>query len=143
MKRFAVTLATTAGLLLSPALARAESVHLQGTLSAATEVPPKASGGSGTVDASLDTTTHQLTYTIDYSGLTGPATMAHFHGPAKPGTNAGVVLPLSSPLDSPIKGTATLTEAQQKQLLDGMMYVNVHTAANPGGEVRGQVMAAK
>ena len=141
MKHLALTLAATAGLLLSPALARAATVHLQGTLSAATEVPPKASGGSGKVDATLDTDTHLLTYTIDYTGLTGPATMAHFHGPAKPGANAGVVLPLSSPLDSPIKGTATLTEAQQKQLLDGLMYVNVHTAANPGGEVRGQVTA--
>ncbi len=143
MKHLAVTLAATAGLLLPPALARAETVRLQGALSAATEVPPKASGGSGKVDATLDTDTHLLTYTIDYAGLTGPATMAHFHGPAKPGANAGVVVPLSSPLDSPIKGTATLTEAQQKQLLDGMMYVNVHTAANPGGEVRGQVTAAK
>lgn len=143
MKRFAAILAVAAGLLSSAALARAETVHLQATLNAATEVPPKASGGSGKVDATLDTDTHLLTYTVDYSGLTGPATMAHFHGPAKPGANAGVAVPLSSPLDSPIKGSATLTEAQQKQLLDGLMYVNVHTAANPGGEIRGQVTAAK
>ncbi len=143
MRRFAAILAVTAGLLSSAALARAETVHLQGTLGAATEVPPKASGGSGKVDATLDTDTHLLTYAVDYAGLTGPATMAHFHGPAKPGANAGVTVPLSSPLDTPIKGSATLTEPQQKQLLDGLMYVNVHTAANPGGEVRGQVTVAK
>ena len=143
MKRFAPILAATAGLLLSPALAQAETVHLQATLSAASEVPPKASGGTGKVDATLDTGTHLLDYTVDYSGLTGPATMAHFHGPAKTGANAGVAVPLSSPLDSPIKGSATLTPAQQQQLLGGLMYVNVHTAANPGGEIRGQVMVAK
>ena len=143
MKRLVATLAVTAGLLSSAALARAETVHLQATLNAATEVPPKSSGGTGKVDATLDTETHLLTYTVDYSGLTGTATMAHFHGPAKVGANAGVAVPLSSPLDSPIKGSATLTEAQQKQLLDGLMYVNVHTAANPGGEIRGQVEVAK
>ena len=143
MKHIVATVAATAGLLSFAALARAETMHLQATLNAATEVPAKASGGTGKVDASLDTQTHLLTYSIDYSGLTGPATMAHFHGPAKPGANAGVAVPLSLPLDSPIKGSATLTEAQQKQLLDGLMYVNVHTAANPGGEIRGQVTAAK
>lgn len=149
MKRFATslpsaaTLALTAALLVPTALAHAATLQLQGTLSAASEVPAKPSSGTGTVNATLDPDTHLLNYTIDYAGLTGPATMAHFHGPAKPGDNAGVALPLPSPLDSPIKGSATLTETQQKQLLDGLMYVNVHTAANPGGEVRGQVTAVK
>ena len=139
MKHLTLTLAAAAGLMSFTALAHADTVHLHATLNAATEVPPKASGGTGQVDAMLDTDTHVLTYTVEYAGLTGPASMAHFHGPAKPGANAGVVLPLSSPLDSPIKGTATLTAAQQKELLDGLMYVNVHTHANPGGEIRGQV----
>ncbi len=143
MKHFTLTLAAAAGLMSFTALAQAKAVHLHATLNAATEVPAKASGGTGQVDATLDTTTHVLNYTIEYTGLSGPATMAHFHGPAKPGANAGVVLPLSSPLDSPIKGNATLTAAQQKELLGGLMYVNVHTQANPGGEIRGQVTAAK
>jgi hypothetical protein len=56
-----------------------------------------------------------------------------------PGDNAGVVVPLSGSLASPIKGTATLTAAQVADLKAGKWYVNVHTAANPGGEIRGQV----
>lgn len=143
MKHLTLTLAAAAGLMSFTALAQAETVHLQATLNATSQVPPVASGGTGQVDATLDTDTHVLTYTVEYTGLSGPATMAHFHGPAKPGANAGVALPLSSPLDSPIKGDATLTAAQQKELLDGLMYVNIHTAANPGGEIRGQVTAAK
>ena len=50
----------------------------------------------------------QLSYTADYSGLTGNATMAHFHGPADPGKNAGIVVPVQGSVVSPIKGTATL-----------------------------------
>ena len=56
-----------------------------------------------------------------------------------PGANAGVLVPFSSPGTSPIKGTATLTDAQEQDLMDGKTYANVHTAANPGGEIRGQI----
>ena len=79
-----------------------------------------------------------LTWKLSYSGLTGPATAAHFHGPAVAGSNAGVVIPFASPA-SPIEGQATLTAAQAADLLAGKWYANVHTAANKGGEIRGQV----
>ena len=123
--------------------AYAATEHYTAKMSTADEVPPKPTGGSGTVDATLDTATHVLTYTITYQGLSGPATMAHFHGPASLGTNAGVEIPYTGNLASPIKGTATLTPALEKQLSDGLLYVNVHTDANKSGEIRGQVMAAK
>lgn len=110
-------------------------------LSAATEVPPNKSTANGMVDANFDKQSNLLTWTITYSGLTGPATAAHFHGPAGPGVNAPPSVPLSGSLDSPIKGTATLTAAQASDLTTGNWYLNVHTAANPGGEIRGQVMA--
>jgi hypothetical protein len=110
------------------------------TLSSAAEVPSNASGGTGTLEAKLDKSTGVLTYKLTYSGLTGPATMGHFHGPAMPGANAGVVVPFANPA-SPIAGQATLTAAQQADLLAGKWYVNVHTAQNPGGEIRGQVLA--
>ena len=119
--------------------ARAETVTFHATMNAATEVPAKTSSGTGTVDASLDTSTKELTYTVTYADLTGPATAAHFHGPAAPGANAGVLIPFSPPLASPIKGTATLTDAQMTDFMNGQVYANVHTAANPGGEIRGQV----
>ena len=119
--------------------ARAETVTFHATMNAATEVPAKPSSGTGTVEATLDSATKELTYTVTYANLTGPATAAHFHGPAAPGANAGVLVPLSPPLTSPIKGTATLTDAQVTDFMNGQVYANVHTAANPGGEIRGQV----
>ena len=75
-----------------------------------------------------------------YSGLSGAVTAAHFHGPAIPGQNAGVALPLNGKLDSPLEGEATLTEAQAAQVMAGQWYINLHTAANPKGEVRGQLI---
>ncbi len=84
--------------------------------------------------------THQLSWEVTYQGLTGPAVAAHIHGPADPGANAGPVVPLPVS-DSPMKGSATLTDAQAAELAAGKYYVNVHTAANKGGEIRGQIMA--
>lgn len=109
------------------------------TLSATAEVPPNSSMGSGTLEAILDKSNNVLRWKLTYSGLTGPATMAHFHGPALPGTNAGVVVPFAGAA-SPTSGEATLTAAQVADLMAGKWYTNVHTAANPGGEIRGQVV---
>jgi hypothetical protein len=137
MSRRTILMLAGALCLISPA-SFAETVHYRATLDTASEVPPKTGPGKGTLQASLDTTTRKLDYTVDYSGLSGPATAAHFHGPAAKGANAGVAVPLQ-PTASPIKGSATLTEQQVTELNNGMMYVNVHTATNPGGEIRGQV----
>ncbi len=109
-------------------------------LSGASEVPPTSSSGAGTFDATLDKSTKVLSWTLSYSGLTGPATAAHLHGPAMPGSNAGVVVPFGS-ASSGSAGSATLTDAQVADLMAGKWYANVHTAANPAGEIRGQVTA--
>jgi len=114
-------------------------VALSTRLSAASEVPPNTSAGSGTVDAVLNKDTNLLRWKVNYTGLSGPATAAHFHGPASPGANAGVVLPWPAPVTSPMEGSATLTPAQAADLVAGRWYANIHTAANPGGEVRGQM----
>ncbi len=106
-------------------------------LSGQNEVPPNASGGSGTAKVELDG--NVIKWTVTYSGTTGPVTAGHFHGPAQSGANAGVVVPFAGPLASPIIGSATLTSAQVDQVKGGLWYVNLHTAANPGGELRGQV----
>ncbi len=112
------------------------------TLSGASEVPPTTSAGTGAATATLDTATGKLGWEVTYSGLTGPAKAAHIHGPAGPGQNAGVVVPLKGNLASPIKGSATLTAAQMADLEAGLYYVNIHTAANKGGEIRGQLQPA-
>lgn len=118
----------------------ANTVVLGGQLSGANEVPPVTTAGSGTVEARFDKTTQVLSWKVTFSNLSGPATAAHFHGPAAPGSNAGVVIPFSGNT-SPIEGSATLTPAQAADLLAGKWYANVHTAANKGGEVRAQITA--
>ena len=110
-------------------------------LSGASEVPPVTSSASGTVEANLNKQTNELSWTVTYSGLSGPATGAHFHGPAMAGANAGVVVPITGSLTSPIRGAASLTAAQAADLMAGKWYVNLHTAANPNGEIRGQLPA--
>ena len=123
--------------------ASAAMVNFAATLTSASEVPPKTSAGTGDMLGTLDTTTKEFTYTVTFNGLTGPATMAHFHGPAKAGANAGVLIPLGNSPASPIHGSKVLTDDQIRQLEAGLWYVNVHTQANPGGEIRGQVEEKK
>ncbi len=118
---------------------RAETISFKADLKASEAVPPNDSKGTGAVTATYDTASKKLTWKGNYSGLTGPATMAHFHGPAEPGKNAGVAVPIT-PSTSPFENSANLTDAQAADLLAGRWYVNVHTAAHPGGEIRGQLV---
>ena len=115
------------------------SAGISATLSSAAEVPPNSSTATGTLQGSYNKQSKLLSWKLVYSGLSGQATMAHFHGPAMAGENAGVVVPLANPA-SAAESTATLTDAQAADLLAGKWYINVHTAANPAGEIRGQVM---
>ena len=109
------------------------------TLDGKAEVPANTSAGKGTADIDYDAATKKMTYKLTYSGLSGPATAAHFHGPAEAGKNAGVAVPIANAGSSPAEGSATLTDAQAADLAAGKLYINVHTAAKPGGEIRGQV----
>lgn len=111
-------------------------------LSGAGEVPPVAGMGGGMAEVSYNPATYTLRWTVTYSGLSGPATAGHFHGPAMAGSNASVVVPFTGSMASPILGSAVLTPAQATDLVAGKWYVNLHTAANPGGEIRGQVAVA-
>src|SRR5580692_6104738 len=120
-------------------------MNFKADLKGSSEVPPNQTTGTGSVTASYDPATKMLTWSGSFAGLTGPATAAHFHGPAEAGKNAGVAIWLSekgTPLASPFKGMATLTDAQATDLQAGLWYANIHTAANPGGELRGQVVKA-
>src|SRR5712672_4723410 len=118
-----------------PAFAEKMKVTLDGK----SEVPATTSTATGTADLDYDAASKKLTWKVTYSGLSGPATAAHFHGPAETGKNAGVAVAIPNATSSPAEGSATLTDAQAADLVAGKYYVNVHTAANPGGEIRGQV----
>jgi hypothetical protein len=111
----------------------------QASLTAAQEVPPNPSAGTGQAEATYNRSTGKLSWKVTYAGLTGPATAGHIHGPAGPGQNAGVVVPFTNAGSSPISGEAQITPEQFNQLSSGQWYVNVHTAAHPGGEIRGQL----
>lgn len=124
-----------------PALA--ETSTFKADLKGAQEVPPTTSSGTGSVEATYDSASKKLTWKGTVSGLSGPATAAHFHGPAGPGQNAGVLVPVPDVKSGQFEGSATLNENQSKALLAGQTYFNIHTAANPSGELRGQVVAAK
>jgi hypothetical protein len=129
-------------LIAAGAPASAETLTFKTQLAGNKEVPPNTTGGKGDVTATYDTASKTLSWKGDYSGLTGPAIMAHFHGPAEAGKNAPVVVPIfttAAAAKSPFEGTAKLTDAQEKQLLGGEWYVNVHTEANKAGEIRGQL----
>jgi|SRR5689334_2554062 len=117
----------------------ASAEKLKATLDGKTEVPANTSAGTGTADIDYDAASKKLSWKVTYSGLSGPATAAHFHGPAEAGKNSGVAVAIPNATTSPVEGSATLTDAQAADLLAGKYYVNIHTQANPAGEIRGQV----
>jgi hypothetical protein len=124
-------------LLVSPALA--ETVTLRAELKGSNEVPPLSVAGRGEVTAIYDPATKKLSWTGTLSNLTAKPTMAHFHGPAEPSKNAGIQVTIPNP-GSSFSGEATLTDQQARDMLAGMWYVNIHTAAHPAGEIRGQLL---
>ena len=134
-------LAVAAGLGLSPA--QAETMMMKADITGASEVPATTSQGKGTMTATYDTASKKLEWKGTVSGLSGAATAAHFHGPAEAGKNAGVLVPAPVGPSGAFEGSATLTDDQAKALAAGQLYFNIHTAANPNGEVRGQVVAGK
>jgi hypothetical protein len=115
----------------------AAMVNMKADLKASTEVPTNDSKGTGTFTAAYDTATKKLSWKGTYKDLSGPATAAHFHS-GEAGKNGGVVVPIA-PATSPLEGSATLTPEQETDMMAGKWYVNVHTAANKGGEIRGQL----
>jgi hypothetical protein len=121
----------------TPALA--ETVTFKANLASSAEVPPNDSAATGSVTATYDTASKKLTWQGTYSGLSGPATAGHFHGPADPGKNASVAIPIADAKNPSFQGSADLTDAQAADLMAGKWYVNIHSDAHKGGEIRGQL----
>jgi hypothetical protein len=135
--------------------ASADLITLNFPINVEQEVPaptiPTGFNPSGMGTVIVNTSTMMIQWEITYSGLTGPIVGpgAHFHGPADFGQTAGVELfiaghgsdfPLPQPASGVLTGSAQLTSQQQSDLLAGLWYVNIHTAMNQPGEIRGQVV---
>ena len=148
-----------AALLAAAPSSEAETMQFKAELKGSSQVPPSQTSGIGTLTATYDSVANRLSWKGSYSGLSGPATAAHIHGPAAVGTNARLVFWISEsvgqcsqgecklnsdtkvqPLTSPFEGSVTLTDTQTAELIGGMYYVNIHTNAYPRGEIRGQLL---
>ncbi|MBX0291180.1 CHRD domain-containing protein [Hymenobacter sp. HSC-4F20] len=110
-------------------------VQLAASLDGKQEVGPNSSTASGTMTGSYNKATRVLSYTVTYQGIT--PTMGHIHRGAA-GTNGDPFVAFPN-VASPITGSSTLSEADAALLLGGQTYVNLHTTAYPGGEIRGKV----
>lgn len=137
--------AASAVLLTSTSRSEAADTTFKASLDGKDEVPSNTTGGTASVTVTYDPATKKLSWDGTYKGLTGAVTAAHIHGPAEPGKNAPPVVWLTKKGDqnpdfpSPFKGSAELTDDQAKDLMAGRYYVNIHTKANPAGEIRGQL----
>jgi hypothetical protein len=143
----AVLCGVVAALALTALAVAGPAKNAPGKLSAALNVGqekpiPKGTklGASGRFTGTLNGTS--LTWTLTFKQLSGPATAAHIHLGAR-GHAGAVLVPLCTPCSTPATGTVTLTQDQITSVKAGKTYVNVHTAKNPNGEIRGQITNLK
>ena len=110
-------------------------------LSAGAEVPkPKVPAGAGGVFASSvtkDGTAYSIAWKLTFKKLSGPAVAAHVHR-GRPGVAGSVILALCGPCRSGQSGKTAITKTVAEVMRRGTAYVNVHTAKNSAGEIRGQ-----
>ncbi len=145
---FARALCSATALMIVAALATpalAGTIKFKADMSGGGEAPPNKSAGSAHLEATLDTDSNTLSWTVTYSGLTGGPIGAHFHGPVAymgltAEENAPIQVGTPGALASPFKGSTKIDEVQKKDLKDGRWYFNIHTLTFPEGEVRGPVV---
>ena len=116
--------------------------NLTATMNGAKEVPAVTTTATGSLTGTYNKNTNALSYTVNWTGLSGAAGGMHFHGPASTTESAGVALGVTgfpAEMAGTHSGTATLTDAQETELLGGKWYFNIHTPDHQAGEIRGQV----
>lgn len=119
-----------------------EGLPFDAMLTGGQQVPAVATTAQGVATFTLNSMLNTITYAIVADGLSGAITSAHIHEGAI-GTAGGVLVDLSSGINgNRIMGTITgaaVTNDLINSMLKGETYINVHTAANPNGEIRGQI----
>jgi len=168
MNRIVRTIVAIAGMLLVASGARAVPITFNVGMTGANENPPVATGGTGFATITVDTATNLLTIDVTFSGLTSGTTASHIHCCTPPGANAGVATTTPTFLGFPLGVTSgtfhtvldmTLASSYNPAfitanggnvttaegilfagILAGQSYLNIHTANNPGGELRGQIV---
>ena len=117
------------------------------TMTGAQETPPVTTAATGTIEATYSKLSKTLSYKVTFSGLSGNATMAHIHGPGEVGIKADVLQTFTFPAKTSGTYSGTLfmdgIKIKEEELLAGRYYINIHTAANGNGEIRGQLILAK
>ena len=117
----------------------AASLTLRAEINGRNVVPPNDASATGYLTATFDTVTRRLTWSGSHSGLSSKIRGVHFHGPATPNETTDIVQRIRR-LSG---GSATLTEEEAADLIAGTWYVDIHTRAYRGGEIRGQLMRGK
>ena len=119
-----------------------DTFALSGTASGSKEIPTNTSTGSATLTGTYNARTNSLMYTINWTGLSGNLSAAHFHGPATETESANPMQDITigtNGASGTTSATVTVTDAFETALLAGKIYYNLHTALYPNGEVRSQV----
>jgi hypothetical protein len=113
----------------------------QAFLNGAGENPPNGSPGTGYGTVTLNTAMDHFDVDLTWTGLTAPATASHIHGPAPVGVNAPVIFPfaIAPGTSGHFTGTFAINATQLGWLQTGLLYMNIHDANFPGGEIRGQL----
>jgi hypothetical protein len=127
----------------APAAHAAPILVYQAFLAGTGENPPNNTAGSGYGTVTLNDAMTSFDVDLTWQGLTGPASAGHIHGPAPVGTNAPVIFPfgITPGVSGHFTGTFAINAMQLGWLQDGLLYMNLHTAQFPGGEIRGQLTA--
>ena len=120
-------------------------VTLDGNLQ---QFPVNGSLGTGLANLTLDTVASTLQFDMSYSGLGANTTNSHIHCCAAPGANGPVIVPflpagfVTGATSGTFLASFTLTATQVGNIQSGLSYINIHTTAFPGGEIRGNITAA-
>ncbi len=137
--RVAIGGAVLIGVIFMGVAGHAETLHFHARLSGAAEAPPSQGHGAGLAELTLDTDSKLLNWRVTYSGLSGPVTGAHFKGPPEPGATVMSTMDFQQSLISPIISSARLNDIEIGDLRAGLWSVNLLTAKNPKGEIRGDL----